>query len=383
MKKILTFVLVVFILSCRKDKFEGIGSPSIVWRADIIISTSPIHSIQPIVYKDKVVVTNLIDTNYKDIVVILDKKTGAKLSETQVSPTIKTWISSYYYFENLIAFVSGNGIQCFDINTSSIKWTMTEQISNAKQVDSLIFGVQNGKMVKLNILTKEIKQLNTTVGSTQNFWTSSVFYDVYKNAKQDVCMTYVDTQNPQQYFLVSVNLSNSMLISKSYISNKDIKGGFASYFKVKNDKLYFGDSHSIICMNVLDGTYLWRQNVLGNGSSDIGTEAFLGDKNLFIGSTTYLYAFDLLTGKEAWAIKNDVNNIGFSSLQAFYYHHKTLYFASEELVAIDEDSGNVIWSFLNKKHTKSPVTFYTIPRGEGDFLYIPTDSKIMCLVAAQ
>ena len=291
MKKILILVLFVFILSCRKDKYEGIGSPSVVWNTNIT-NTSYIQSIQPVIYKDKVFVTNLVGNDYKNIIVTLDKKTGKQLAETQVSPSIRANIGNNYHFENLLVFVNENGIQCFDLNTSSIKWTMIERISNVKQVDSVLLGLKNGKMVKFNMQTKEFKELNISAGSVQDFWTSAVFYDAYKNKNQEVCMTYIDTRNPQQYALVSVNLSNSTLICKANLSNNaGVKGGFGSFFKVKNDKVYFGNSDTLVCMNVQDGSFVWRQDLkradylYNKNYNNTGTEAFLGNINLFIGTT--------------------------------------------------------------------------------------------------
>ena len=394
MKKILTLVLLVFILSFYscKDKYEGIGSPSIVW-ATSITNTSYIASIQPIIYKDKVFVSNVLDNGLNNIIVTLDKKTGKQLVETRVSPSVHSGIGQHYHFEDLLVFVNEFGIQCFDLNTSSIKWTMIERTSNVKQVDSVLFGLKNGKMVKFNMQTKEFKELNISAGSVQDFWTSAVFYDAYKNKNQDVCMTYIDTRNPQQYVLVSVNLSNSTLICKANLTNNaGVKGGFASFFKVKNDKVYFGNYDTLVCMNVQDGSFVWRQDLkradylYNKNYNNTGTEAFLGNTNLFIGTTnlndSYLYAFDLLTGKQAWRVKNE-GLTGFSSLDDFYYYHKTLYYASEELVAIDEDTGNIIWAFTNRAHTKSPVVFYMPPKGDDNLLYIAPTSKIMCIQAAQ
>jgi outer membrane protein assembly factor BamB len=216
-------LLLLLSLSCNKESnVEGISEPSIVWTANAM------YSMRPIVYKDKVYFSDRM-SNFKEYVLVgLNKKDGKKLVETKI-PFDPTYLD-YYTYNNLAVFITHLGqIYCFDLETATLKWTLQESFYASKAVDSLVFGVQNNHIVKLNMLTKTIEIIaSVTIAST--FWTGTPFFDVFKNSDGDICLSNIYSKN-QQLTLLTQNLTKNTVIAEHEVYTYALEGGVLLFSK--------------------------------------------------------------------------------------------------------------------------------------------------------
>ncbi len=384
MKHFIPALLLLFLLSlsCNKESdFEGIGEPSIVWTT--VLNNKAISSMRPIVYKDKVYFSDRINNFTEYVLVGLNKKDGKKLVETKI-PFAPTDLDNHTY-DNLTIFITHLGqIHCFDLETATLKWTLQESLYASKSIDSLVFGVQNNHIVKLNILNKAIETIGSvTVAST--FWTGTPFFDVFKNSDGDICLSNIYSKN-QQLTLSTKNLTKNTIIAEHEIYSDALDGGFSSFFKVKHDRAYYGNSEKILCRNLKTGAVEWLNSLSGSGTGgSCGSELFFGDDELFMATygNRYLVAFDWATGAELWRIKNDINFIGFGSMENFFYYKRILYWAADSFQAVEGATGRVLWFFKDEFDTDSPLTFYHLPTADGNLLYVAGSSKILCIKMAE
>jgi outer membrane protein assembly factor BamB len=302
--------------------------------------------------------------------------------ETKI-PFDPTYLDHYTY-DNLTVFITHLGqIHCFDLETATLKWTLQESFYASKAVDSLVFGVQNNHIVKLNLLTKTIKPI-ASVAVVSTFWTGTPFFDVFKKSDGDICLSNIYSKN-QQLTLLTQNLTKNTIIAEHEIYSDALEGGFSSFFKVAHDRAYYGNSEKILCRNLQTGVIEWLKSFPAQSGGSCGSELFFGDDELFMAAygNQYLVGLDWATGAEFWRIKNDINGTGFGSMADFYYYKKILYWASGSFQAVEGATGKVIWCFKDEFGTDAPLTFYHLPTADGNLLYVPASSNILCIKMAE
>lgn len=366
-------------ISCRKEKgFVGIGNPTFIWNTEV----SGLLPMQPVLYKNKIYFSATQDGLASTKLVGLDKNDGHKLTETVTTPLVNTFTNRYYQYENALLFVNNQGIHYFDLETAAFKWTLVEPICCFKGIDSLLFGVRNNELLKINLQNKTVESIQK-INSAATFWNATPYFDVYKKDNGELCLATVAFKDSQNVVLQIKNLNTNMIITSYEVPKKGLDGGFTPFFKVFQDKIYYGDCMYLFCRDLISGQLIWSKDYSANGNA-IGTTAFWGAHELFIApfGSQNLIGLDLKTGSKLWSVDNNVDLVGFSSMEDFYYFNKTLYWGSRNLNAIDGATGRIIWSF-NAEFAKPSFLFSGLPRGEGDKLYISSGSKALCIKAAQ
>ena len=157
----------------------------------------------------------------------------------------------------------------------------------------------------------------------------------------------------------------------------------------------FGCDGELICRNTADGSQLWSvatnkqygvvQNFFGVGSSPLILDSAVvvpvggspledqqiapGRLDRVISNGSALVAFDLKTGDEIWRCGKDLASYSSPRTMTIDGQTVVLLFARDQLLAVDPEQGNVLWSYPHRASILESVNAM-MPVVDGDHVFI-------------
>ncbi len=399
MKKTITIILLLIILSCSKDedsppqntnpeqlKLESVSfqgqEVTIDWNDvvdaddDIIYYNIYINSIL-VAESNKSINTSHIEYNneYDCRIIATDKNGGiSELEFTFESPKSKILFFSDFY---------GN-LTAYDLITDKILWeSKTSHLEAHTAYKDIIYSGLNG-INTINILSGEI------------VWTStpSVNYNLeYRNIISDETYVYAFDSDSNLY-CVSID-NGEKLWERSFLN-------YYATLSIDESKIYVSSNNddNLYALDKYSGNIDWSFR-LTSGATEINTNPLIDDNNIYFGDnigrfysfnknegilnwsfdaglynnfyaspTTYentiiaatgntLYAFDKETSNVKWSYYR--SNGGIESSPFIYNNNVYIGFSNNgtgELVCLNADDGNVKWKYdLSNNTTTSPIVF--------------------------
>ncbi len=299
------------------------------YKTDRYIISSPTY------YKKFLFISTTQDDKLSKIIA-LDYQTGLKKWEFRTS---KINMSSPIVIQDKLYSLSWDEgkLYCIDINDGKLIWEITSNnfrdssptfdngfIYVLSNLGLEVFDAQNGKSTKSFKISQNTFSQNTkSINGIDQFYSSPALYKgTCYFAFQKSLFAY-DTKTKQTKSIPFESVLNNYSPSSPTI---------------ENDVLYINDEDNLYAVNISNFTKKWTFKFQQGGLGWL-TSPFAVADAVFATEFSKLYAIDAKTGLEKW-----VREDGFYSSPNYY--DSIVYIATTtHLKALDEKTGNLLWSF--------------------------------------
>ena len=398
MKAMNLILAILFLIGCDKDSSpDSTDQLSLVWRVPKGIKPYDQKSLDPVLYKDRLVIGY--QTESDEGFVIYNKDTGKRIKEINATPSFDP---TSYLYKNIYYSTYGPRFRTINLDNFQVSWHTVQSFDG--NADIAMTFVNDKVLVPINSIhspspvfrTNQIMIVESAISDLKN-WNpiidikSDFDSTSYGTGLRNIT-AYTNPKGQLIYFFTSskgyhnVNTLGDCITHAYNATTKKFEwsseifndGGDFSKSIIYGNHIITSTGTKIISRDINSGKIIWTSTIEAGAVFSITPILFNGTI-IFTDWKDSLYKMDASTGKVLKKL-----NIEYRSTGNWAFHNGILYFTAGigKLMAIDAESLTVKWEITSPNRERcSPCTFWSespVVDPETNRIYISDAWEVFC-----